>query len=77
VVRADQLFRPHVETLGDVTNGGNRTVVGDGWGELLAIPLSDLPGRISGYLFIGRDGRMEDIVFRPLYTGLHFLKKRP
>jgi len=44
---------------------------GRNWNELLAVPFYDLPGRICGYLFIGRDGDPEDFVFKqvlPYYS---------
>lgn len=41
---------------------------GPGWRNVLTIPYYDLPGRICGFLFIGREGLPEtDYVYRPLH----------
>lgn len=44
--------------------GRQRAFTGPGWGDLLLIPYYDLPGRISGVLCVGREGRDIDFVFR-------------
>jgi len=46
--------------------GGDRTFRGEGWDRLLAIAFHDLPGRISGFLLVGRGAHpSKDWVFRP------------
>ena len=45
------------------TGGSNRLFPGKGWGEMFAIAYNDMPERISGFLFVGRDARQEDHVF--------------
>lgn len=38
---------------------------GNGWQEVVAVPLHDLPGRLSGFLFLGREGDLaQDLVSR-------------
>jgi hypothetical protein len=45
--------------------GHDRVFKGRGWDAVLLIPFYDLPGRIKGFLFVGRDGDIsQDIVFR-------------
>lgn len=43
---------------------GHRPFKGRQWGDLLAVPYSDLPGRACGFLFVGREGRPEDHVYQ-------------
>ncbi len=44
------------------------TLTGPNWKDLLVIPYWDLPGRMCGFLFIGRGGEIgTDFVYRPLY----------
>lgn len=51
-----------------VSNGRCQTSVrafkGLGWGDVLTVPHYDLPGRICGFLFVGRTGKSEDFVYR-------------
>lgn len=49
------------------TAGGERgTFSGPGWTHMIVIPFHDLPGRISGFALIGRDGHpTDDCAFRP------------
>jgi hypothetical protein len=41
-----------------------RVFRGFGWDEVLVFPYYDLPERICGFLFVGRDGTHKDLVFR-------------
>jgi len=36
--------------------GRQRIFVGGGWNDVLVVPFFDLPGRITGFVFIGREG---------------------
>jgi hypothetical protein len=47
--------------------GGRRIFVGGGWRDVLVVPFFDLPGRITGILFVGREGNPAkgDFVFKP------------
>lgn len=36
---------------------------GQGWKDVIVVPFWDLPGRICGFLYIGRQGREEDIIY--------------
>ena len=63
--------------------GKRRLFQGHDWDEVLVIPYSDLPGRIVGFTFIGRDPDNHEIVYkranvgccvaRPRESGLGFL----
>jgi len=61
-IPAAQVFQPKVtkQTL----TGRRFFTDGPRWNELLVIPFHDMPGRISGFLYIGRDGEPKDVVFR-------------
>ncbi len=37
---------------------------GAGWGPLIVIPFHDLPGRVRGFLLVGRQGRPCDFVYK-------------
>ena len=38
------------------------------WGALLVLPMQDLPGRISGFIYLGRDGDpIRDVLFHSLW----------
>jgi hypothetical protein len=37
---------------------------GKGWQDVLVIPFWDLPGRICGFLFVGRKGGVDDMIYR-------------
>lgn len=41
-----------------------RLFKGRGWSDVLVVPHYDLPGRICGFLMVGRNGLQEDRVFR-------------
>ena len=47
--------------------GASRLFPGAGWADVLVVAFHDLPGRISGFLFIGRDAdpAAGDVVFKP------------
>jgi len=47
-------------------NGRLRPFAGNGWADMLVVPAWDLPGRIRAMVFIGRQGRPEDVVVRPI-----------
>lgn len=51
--------------------GGRRIFKGEGWEEVLVLPFHDLPGRISGFLFVGRnaDRSAGDFVFKAINRG--------
>jgi hypothetical protein len=57
----EQLFNPGDYRVG---KGPGMTFRGGNWKELLTIAFNDLPERICGFLFIGRQGRQSDRVFR-------------
>lgn len=59
------VFQPHViggPAKGNV--GRHRCFVGPKWSDVFVIPMYDLPERIKGFLFIGRNGQKNDIVYR-------------
>lgn len=48
----------------------SKTFRGPKWKDLLVVPYWDLPGRICGFLYIGREGRLEaDFLFKSLLRG--------
>jgi len=49
--------------------GSDRIFKGPNWGDLLVIPFHDLPGRLVGFLLIGRDGTPEDYIYRSCNVG--------
>ena len=53
------------------TSGGETIFKGPGWTDLLTIPFHDMPGRIKGLMFLGREGRQPaDIAFKVMnYAG--------
>jgi hypothetical protein len=58
-------FQPAQDLNRRGENGSNRMFVGSGWDQLIAIVHHDLPGRIRGFLLIGREARNpEDYVYR-------------
>lgn len=58
----ERLFHPFARS----NTATDRVFRGRGWDDvLLVLPLFHLPGQISGYAFIGRDGRLDaDVVYR-------------
>lgn len=61
---AERLFRPNSKP----GKGQHRMFPGRNWDDLLVLPFHDLPHRICGFLFIGRDGGTADFVYRSLGT---------
>jgi hypothetical protein len=70
----DELFRPgtlaYRRSLGrQGVSGSGWTPLfpGVGWGDLIVLAYHDVPGRIRGFLFVGREGRPgEDYVFKAI-----------
>jgi len=57
--------RPHTRGSRTAACRGQRRVLrGKDWHTAMVLPFHDVPGRLSGFLFIGRDGDPEDFVFR-------------
>jgi len=52
-----------------VNVSASRIFKGRGWKQVLAIPFYDLPGRISAFLFVGRQARPEDYILNCIYHG--------
>ena len=67
VVEMSQLLQPHVKDQTTATSGSGRVFRGRKWRNVLVIPFGDFPGRVTGFLMLGRDGGPEDIVFRSVY----------
>lgn len=42
---------------------------GPGWKYLMTLPFYDLPGRLCGFLFVGREGKPADHVYHKIYAG--------
>lgn len=65
------LFAPNAAWLGGRTQGripinpsATRIFRGRRWNKVLVMPFYDLPGRISGFMFMGRDGKPEDFAWK-------------
>lgn len=67
-VEMSRLLQPHVKDQATATSGSGRLFRGRKWRNLLVVPFGDFPGRVTGFLMIGRDGGPEDIVFRSVYS---------
>jgi hypothetical protein len=50
--------RTHLRTL---------TFRGPSWKGLVVVPYEDLPGRIAGFLFVGREARPQDRIYRSVF----------
>lgn len=64
---AECAFQPNVKNKKQKGNAGRqRAFVGCNWRDLIVMPAFDLPGRNSGFMFIGREGsdKNGDFVFR-------------
>lgn len=61
--------RNELEEVFGGTTGPVRQFRGRNWGDLLAFPFQDLPGRIVGFLCVGRDGEAADWAYRPVVYG--------
>lgn len=59
----ERTFQPK-SVVGNRCVSRGRTFKGRGWGDLITVPYHDLPGRICGFLFVGRQGKKEDRLFR-------------
>jgi hypothetical protein len=76
----ESTFMPNVHAnptrLGNA--GSDRVFVGAGWTDVLALPFSDFPGRIKGFLFYGREGRIPtDTRYKLIrYSGEGVIDKR-
>jgi hypothetical protein len=65
----DRHVEPRVRTLRNNAPRRPRSRIfpGSGWDGLLVVPYHDLPGRICGFLFVGRNGRWpDDYVWYPV-----------
>jgi len=60
-VKASETFRCSLK-------GNGRLFKGDKWGNVLTVPFQDMSGRICGFMFIGRNAEIEDIIYRPVYA---------
>jgi len=72
--RADQTFRVSVTTKNEAIRGRGRIFKGGKWQNLIVVPFHDMPDRVCGFLFVGRNAEIEDIIYKPLYS---LLSKKP
>jgi hypothetical protein len=56
----------YYKKLSSLRMSSSRMFAGRRWSQLLAIPFCDLPERVCGHLFIGREGYEADVVYRSL-----------
>lgn len=47
-----------------LNSGSSRIFKGRGWSDVLVFPYHELPGKIRGFTFIGREGASKDILYR-------------
>ena len=52
-----------------LNSGRGRIFKGRGWSDVLLFPHYELPGKIRGFTFIGREGGSKDIVYRRVSNG--------
>ena len=57
-----------------LNSGRGRIFKGRGWSDVLVLPYYELPGKIRGFTFIGRDGGSKDIIYRRVSSGTEGLK---
>lgn len=62
-VGVERLFCPS-SVLGNRCVSRGRVFRGRGWGDVLVVAHHDLPGRLCGFLFVGRRGEADDRVYR-------------
>jgi hypothetical protein len=73
--RIERAFAPgtmdHADEKGQRSSPSEHAIFsGPGWRDALVVPYFDLPGRICGFLFIGRDGKYpDDFVYRRANLG--------
>jgi hypothetical protein len=67
-LEAVQAFCPKADKT---TQHASRVFRGKNWDGVVVIPFHDLPGRICGFLFIGRDGNGSDFVYRNISQAHH------
>jgi hypothetical protein len=76
----EECFQPTVaqHSKGRKNAGDGRIFKGPGWDDTLIIPFHDMPGRIKGCLFVGREGRIpEDTTFRLIrYNSAYVMDRR-
>jgi len=64
---AEQAYHPHSENQ-TRNSSEHRLFRGGKWGDVLVFPYWQLPGKLSGFLFVGREGDPEkDFVFRAIH----------
>lgn len=59
----EKVFMPN-SVIGGRCVSDTRMFKGRKWGDVMVIPHYDLPGRVCGFLFVGRGGNRGDMVFR-------------
>lgn len=62
-IEVEKVFCPG-SVVGNKCQSAARCFKGGGWGDVVVVPYFDLPGRICGFLFVGRNGEKDDYVFR-------------
>jgi hypothetical protein len=64
----DLVFLPNSAFKG--MNSGVRAFRGGKWKDVIVVPHYDLPGRICGFMAIGREAKPDDVVFRRVVTSV-------
>lgn len=60
---AELAFHPHIATV----TANAKFFPGGGWKDVLAFPFHDLPDRLAGFLFVGRDAAPRDYIYHRVY----------
>jgi len=68
--QATALFQPN-----KLPKWPNRIFPGKGWNGILVLPFYDLPQRICGFLFVGRDAEAKDFVYHNAYRNCQTPRK--
>lgn len=54
----------------ELNAGHNRVFQGRGWSDVIMFPHYELPGKIKGFTFIGREGTSQDTLYRRVVTNI-------
>ena len=70
-VRATQAYLPAVTDSFNAKKTASCIFRGKGWTNVLVVPFQDMPGRICGFLFVGRKAEIEDVIYKPVHSTIH------
>jgi len=70
-VRATQTYTPAVTDRRGAKTTAGCIFKGKNWSNVLVVPFQDMPGRICGFLFVGRQAEIEDVIYKPVHATIH------